>query len=93
MHAMAQVLTPLRFIRQQRNLSLQEVCDGIGGFDQGNLSRIERGETGASVEVAAKLAKFFDGAINEMQILYPERYEVNYVVAQRTPCNTGECAQ
>jgi hypothetical protein len=44
------------------------------GSDTGNLSRIETGEQIARRDLAARLAAFFAPDINELHILYPERY-------------------
>jgi transcriptional regulator with XRE-family HTH domain len=65
--------TPLRKAREQRGLTLQEVAKEVD-TDQGNLSRIERGEQTPSKELAAALSAFFGHEVSEMQILYPERY-------------------
>lgn len=65
--------TPLRRIRLARQLSLEAVADGVG-MNNGTISRIERGLAKASPETAASLVKFFEGAITEMEILYPERF-------------------
>lgn len=72
---MQKTVTPLRLVRQARNLTLQVVADAVG-IDTGSLSRIEQGKQGCSSETAAKLAAFFGPAdITELEILYPERYE------------------
>ena len=42
--------------------------------NQGTLSRIENGKQKPSPELAEKLARYFDGEITEMELLYPERY-------------------
>lgn len=65
--------TPLRRVRLQRGLSIKEVADGAG-VDVGNLSRLERGQLGASKQTAEQLARYYGHAVTEMQILYPERY-------------------
>lgn len=71
---MDQSLTPLRQVRQARNLTLKTVADAVG-IDTGSLSRIEQGKQGCSPDTAAKLAAYFGGgAISELEILYPERY-------------------
>jgi transcriptional regulator with XRE-family HTH domain len=46
---------PLRTLREAKGLSLQQVADAAG-VNIGHLSRIERGQTGLSVEVLARLA-------------------------------------
>ncbi len=65
--------TPLRKIRLEKQLTIAEVAAAIS-CDVGNLSRLERGTQTASLEIAEKLAKFYDKKITEMQILYPLRY-------------------
>lgn len=67
------IKTPLRHAREQRSLKIQEVAAAVD-IDPGNLSRIERGKQVASRELAEKLAKFFCYSVNEIQILYPERF-------------------
>lgn len=44
--------------------------------DVGNLSRIERGVQIPSSELAAKICEQFDGDVNELHLIYPERYQV-----------------
>ena len=65
--------TPLKAIRLRRELTLAQVATAVDS-DTGNLSRIEKGKQTASVELAAKLARFFGHEVTEMQILYPKRY-------------------
>ncbi|MEX9872124.1 helix-turn-helix domain-containing protein [Providencia rettgeri] len=65
--------TPLRKIRLENNLTISEVAAAIN-CDVGNISRLERGMQTASIEMAEKLARFYQGKINELQILYPQRY-------------------
>lgn len=63
--------TPLRKAREQAGLTIAELATAAG-VDRGNLSRIERGRTNASLESAERLAKVL--GISELEILYPERY-------------------
>jgi transcriptional regulator with XRE-family HTH domain len=65
--------TPLRQIRERKGQTIVEVSRAVS-TDQGNLSRIERGEQKASTELAEKLAKHFGNEISEMEILYPDRF-------------------
>ncbi len=65
--------TPLRKMRIAQNMTIQEVATAME-MDVGNLSRIERGAQATSLATAEKLSKFFGGAINEMQILYPKLF-------------------
>lgn len=65
--------SPLREARERRGLTLREVANAVA-MDQGNLSRVERGEQTPSKELAEALSNFFDREIDEMQIIYPERF-------------------
>lgn len=66
--------TPLRKLRERCGLTLQEVADAVG-TNTGVLSRIERG-TPTSPDMAEKLVEYYGRRrINELQILYPERYQ------------------
>jgi putative transcriptional regulator len=66
--------TPLRKIRQLRGLSLKNVARAVSS-DTGNLSRIETGEQIAKRDLAARLAAYFSPDINELHVIYPERYQ------------------
>lgn len=70
---MKENITPLRAIRCSKKLRLIDVARAVG-IDTGNLSRIERGVQKPSLLLAESLSCFFDGSINELQILYPERF-------------------
>lgn len=65
--------TPLRLARENRGLTIQQVADSVG-IDPGNLSRIERGTQVPSKDLAEKLVNFFNNEIDEIQIIYPERF-------------------
>lgn len=65
--------SPLRNLRKSQGLTLSHVASLVN-IDPANLSRIERGQQIASLDVAERLVKFFSGQINELQILYPQRY-------------------
>lgn len=65
--------SPLRQARERRGLTLKEVADHVA-VDQGNLSRIERGEQTPSKDLVESLSKFFGHEVTELQIIYPERY-------------------
>jgi len=64
----------LREMRKLEGTTLSEVSEAIQ-LHPANLSRIERGLQTPSTELAERLSQYYDGKINEMQILYPERYE------------------
>ncbi len=65
--------SPLRLAREKRGLTLHALAVLVGS-DVGNLSRIERGVQTPSRELAAKICEQFGGEIDEMQLIYPERY-------------------
>lgn len=65
--------SPLRNLRKSQCLTLSYVANLVG-IDPANLSRIERGQQIASLDVAERLVKFYSGQIDELQILYPQRY-------------------
>lgn len=72
-------MTPLKKARLAKGWVLEDVVSRLrrigGSADVGNLSRIERGLQKASVELAASLVRVFGKrSLNEMQVLYPERY-------------------
>jgi transcriptional regulator with XRE-family HTH domain len=65
--------TPLRLARERSGLTIVQVS-AAAGIDPGNLSRIERGVQVPSRDLAERLAQQFVGHLNELQIIYPERY-------------------
>lgn len=71
-------MTPLKKIRIKNGLTLSDVVVLLAGkgesIDTGNLSRIERGIQRPSPKLAESLVSVFDGGINEMHVIYPERY-------------------
>lgn len=74
-------MTPLKHARKKRKLRLCDVCDLVNKtgrrLDTGNLSRIESGKQTPSPEMAERLAKvFMDDGLTELQIIYPERYQI-----------------
>ena len=69
----ASMNSPLRKIRLKKRLTLAAVSAAVG-TDAGNLSRLERRTQVAGPDIAARLSRFFGGAISELEIIYPERY-------------------
>jgi transcriptional regulator with XRE-family HTH domain len=65
--------SPLRKLRKSHGMTLSHVAIGVK-VDPATLSRIERCEQVPSVELAERLARFFQGEISELHILYPSRY-------------------
>lgn len=63
----------LRKLRKSHGMTLSHVALGVQ-VDPATLSRIERCEQVPSVELAERLARFFQGEISELHILYPSRY-------------------
>jgi transcriptional regulator with XRE-family HTH domain len=55
--SMEATITPLRKVRKQARITLQEVAAAVG-WDTGNLSRVERGQR-CSYEMAERLVAFF----------------------------------
>lgn len=67
------MLTPLRKARLDAKLTIQEVSSAAK-CDPGNLSRMERGLMKPTAQVAERLAKIFSPELDEVMILYPERF-------------------
>ena len=59
----------------RRGLSIYVVADAVG-TNPGNLSRVERAVQNASPALAERLATFFQPDLTELEILYPDRFEV-----------------
>lgn len=68
--------SPLRKLRKSHGYTLQHVAKGVQ-VDPAILSRVERCEQAPSTELAERLAQFYAGEISEMQILYPNRYQLS----------------
>lgn len=71
-------MTPLKRARIARKWTQADVSARLAllgdTIDSGNLSRVERGVQRASATLAEGLSRVFDGEINEIHILYPERF-------------------
>lgn len=71
-------MTPLRKTRVNSGMTLSEVARRLAelgeAIDTGNLSRVERGIQRPSARLAEALANVFSGSINEMHVIYPERF-------------------
>lgn len=50
--------SPLRILRKSQGMTLSYVAKGVD-IDPGNLSRIERGQQIASLDIAERLVSFF----------------------------------
>lgn len=66
--------TPLREARKSRTLTLVEIAEALD-MDPGNLSRIERGLQIPSIELAERIAAYFDNTITAIQICHPNYKE------------------
>lgn len=65
--------SPLRRAREEKGLTLHALASLVGS-DVGNLSRIERGAQVPSSVLASKICAQFDGVLNELHLIYPERF-------------------
>ncbi|MCC3679207.1 helix-turn-helix transcriptional regulator [Staphylococcus epidermidis] len=72
-------MTPLKKARKAKQWRLADLARQLQAvgceIDTGNLSRIENGKQQASTALAEKLSQVFDGELDELQILYPERFQ------------------
>jgi len=66
-------VTPLRTIRVASGQTQGDVCRALA-MDQGQYSRIERGVSTPSPELADRMAKHFGNAVTRDQILFPYDY-------------------
>ena len=66
-------VTPLRTARLALGLTQGDVWRAVG-VDQGQYSRIERGVSIPSPELADRIAKYFAGTVTRDQILFPADY-------------------
>ena len=82
-------MSPLKKARTDKGWRLADVAARLaalgGATDTGNLSRVERGKQRASAQLAESLCRVFEGSLTEIQVLYPERFEVE----QPSPNNLG----
>jgi len=67
------MLTPLRRARLNAKLTIQQVC-AVVQCDPGNLSRMERGLQKPTPQMAERLVQLYQKEIDELMVLYPERY-------------------
>lgn len=65
-------MTTLRTAREARKLTLKAAALAVD-TDPGNLSRIERGAQSPSLELAQRIAAFYD--IPVVSVLYPKAPE------------------
>ena len=62
--------TPLRLAREATGLTLTQIAQELD-MDPGNLSRIERGMQIPAMELAERIAAYFDNTITAIQICHP----------------------
>lgn len=55
-------------------MTLNDLAKNVGS-DVGNLSRIERGVQMPNARLAERICNEFNGEINELQLIYPARYD------------------
>jgi transcriptional regulator with XRE-family HTH domain len=67
-------MTPLKKHRLKSKVTLTKLAQAVDS-DVGNLSRIERGIQVPSKSLAERIAKFFNGRVNEFQIVWPEKFK------------------
>ncbi|SFB80325.1 hypothetical protein SAMN05660443_0225 [Marinospirillum celere] len=71
-------MSPLKKARVNRGWKLADVVQRLRAagesIDTGNLSRIERGLQRPSTSLAESLCFVFEGDLNEIHVLYPERF-------------------
>lgn len=67
--------TPLLEARLASGLTQKQLADVLG-IDQGHLSRIERNQCQPKPDLAATIVVKFGGVLDELMVIYPERYMV-----------------
>lgn len=65
------VSNTLRQVRTERNICQEDLAIAIGSCGR-TIGRIERGERNASLELALRLSKYLDIAVEELFILDEE---------------------
>ena len=65
--------TPLLEARLASGLTQKDLALALG-IDQGHLSRIERSLCQPKPDLAALIVSKFKGKLDELKVLYPERY-------------------
>ena len=67
-------MTPKKFYRSAQKPHVEEVCKAAG-TSLGNFKQIALSGGSCGKRLAEKLAQASRGAMTELEILYPERYE------------------
>ena len=66
------VSNTLRQVRTERNISQEDLAIAIGSCGR-TIGRIERGERNASLELALRLSKYLEVAVEELFVLDEEK--------------------
>lgn len=66
------VSNTLRQVRTERNICQEDLAIAIGSCGR-TIGRIERGERNASLELALRLSKYLDVAVEELFVLEEEK--------------------
>lgn len=66
------VSNTLKQVRTERNICQEDLAIAIGSCGR-TIGRIERGERNASLELALRLSKYLDIAVEELFILDEEK--------------------
>ena len=66
------VSNTLRQVRTDRNICQEDLAIAIGSCGR-TIGRIERGERNASLELALRLSKYLDVAVEELFVLDEEK--------------------
>lgn len=66
------VSNTLRQVRTERNICQEDLAIAIGSYGR-TIGRIERGERNASLELALRLSKYLDVAVEELFVLDEEK--------------------
>lgn len=66
------VSNTLRQVRIERNICQEDLAIAIGSCGR-TIGRIERGERNASLELALRLSKYLDIAVEELFVLDEEK--------------------
>lgn len=66
------VSNTLRQVRTERNICQEDLAIAIGSCGR-TIGRIERGERNASLELALRLSKYLDVAVEELFVLDEEK--------------------
>lgn len=66
------VSNTLKQVRTERNICQEDLAIAIGSCGR-TIGRIERGERNASLELALRLSKYLDVAVEELFVLDEEK--------------------